>query len=137
MPKPRFIHLNALSMNQGMAEMAQRNEIISEVTSAMAAQLLVMDLQRFHAAAGLASPSVALKHLSLKMPVGISVQSPARLFRPCPVHDAPWFSCSRKASLCASGRNLKKRETECKSNCGFPLSRFAPARKSAQIISRQ
>ena len=37
-------------MYQGMAGMAQRNEIISEVTPAMAAQLLVMDLQRFHAA---------------------------------------------------------------------------------------
>ena len=124
-------------MYQGMAGMAQRNEIISEVTPAMAAQLLVMDLQRFHAATGLASPSVTFKHLSLKMPVGISVQSPARLLRPYPVHDAPWFSCSRKASFCACGRNLKNREIECKSNSGFPLSRFAPARKSAQIISRQ
>src|SRR2546426_5233752 len=45
--------------------------------------------------------------------------------------------CSTNACCCSPGRNLKNRETECKSASGFPLSRFAPARKSAQIISKQ
>jgi len=53
------------------------------------------------------------------------------------VHDAFSVICSTNACRCSPGRNLKNRETECKSVSGSPWSRFAPARKSAQIISKQ
>jgi hypothetical protein len=43
----------------------------------------------------------------------------------------------KKGSLLLSRRNLKSRDSECSSTSGFPSSRFAPATKSAQIISRQ
>jgi hypothetical protein len=36
-----------------------------------------------------------------------------------------------------TSRRLKNCRIECSNISGFPLSRFAPARKSAQIISRQ
>src|SRR2546426_2596981 len=48
------------------------------------------------------------------------------------VHDAFSVICWTNACRCSPGRNLKNRETECKSTSGFPLSKFAPARKSAQ-----
>jgi hypothetical protein len=38
---------------------------------------------------------------------------------------------------CSPGRNLKNLVIEYSSVAGSPLSRFAPAKKSAQIISRQ
>src|ERR1019366_5676918 len=44
---------------------------------------------------------------------------------------------SRKACCCSPGKNLKYREIELSRISGSPLSKCAPARKSAQIISRQ
>ena len=51
-----------------------------------------------------------------------------------PAFSVTW---SKKTCRCSPGKNLKKCEIEFSSRSGFPLSRFAPARKSAQIISRQ
>jgi len=45
----------------------------------MTPHLLMMDLQRFHAAAPLAAPAIALQHLPVKLPVEIRVQSQVQL----------------------------------------------------------
>ena len=52
-------------------------------------------------------------------------------------HNAFSLRLSRNVSRCSSGKDLKNLVIENSSVSGSPLSRFAPARKSAQIISRQ
>jgi hypothetical protein len=46
-------------------------------------------------------------------------------------------SRQERPARCSSGRNLKNLVIENSNVAGSPLSRLAPARKSAQIISRQ
>src|SRR5437588_11718503 len=97
----------------------------------------MMDLQVRCCAADLALPRVSLQDLTTKLFVGFRIQFQPRLLGPNPTHEAFWFACARNSCLCSLGRNLKNCRIECSSISGFPLSRFAPARKSAQIISRQ
>src|ERR1039458_3557721 len=52
-------------------------------------------------------------------------------------HDAFSLRPLRNACRCSSGRNLKNLVIENSSISGSPWSRLAPARKSAQIISKQ
>ena len=61
----------------------------------------------------------------------------AGTFRSDPIHDAFSVTWCRNVRLSSPGRNLKNRKADCKRTSEFPFSRFAPARKSAQIISRQ
>src|SRR5580704_3954133 len=96
-----------------------------------------MDLEVFPGAAVLASPGVALEDLQSQLFVGLRIEFDARLFRSNANHDAFSLACSISASRCGWGRNLKIRATDCSRASGFWFSRFAPARKSAQIISRQ
>ena len=103
----------------------------------MTSQPLVMDFKARGGAAELTFPSVAAQHLLMKSGVRFCFESDARTFGCNMGHDA--FSVTWRKNVCLSspGRNLKSRTIDCKSTSGFPLSRFAPARKSAQIISRQ
>src|SRR6266852_6900044 len=103
----------------------------------MAAKLFVVDLNVAPHAAPLTSPPIATQHPLSQLFIRVGFQPQANRFRLNPVHDAFSVICWTNACRCSPGRNLKNLETECKSTSGFPLSRFAPARKSAQIISRQ
>jgi hypothetical protein len=53
------------------------------------------------------------------------------------IHDALSVTWCRNVCVSSPGRNLKNRNADCKRPSGFSFSRFVPARKSAQIISRQ
>ena len=96
-----------------------------------------MNLKISKAAAGLTSPSVPLQDFSTELLVGFGSEPQAGMFGSDRIHEARWEICDKKACFCSPGRNLKNRLIECSNISGLPLSRFAPARKSAQIISKQ
>ncbi|SRR6185295_4336539 len=103
----------------------------------MAAQLLVVDLKVLSGTADLTLPAIPAQYLFAEPFVKLGIKPQSRSLGSNPVHEAFSVTSCRKASLCSLGRNLKNREIDCRSIVGSSLSRFAPARKSAQIISRQ
>src|SRR5712692_1921178 len=97
-----------------------------------------MDLQYAQAPAELAAPSIPLQHLLAQPPVGFPVQLQTWAPGVRSGHDA-FRTRSRNCLRCGWGRKSTRRARE--RNRAFPLLlsglRLAPARKSAQIISRQ
>src|SRR3989454_12483141 len=113
----------------------QRDQVVLGILAQMTAKLLVMNLKIAQTAARLTSPAVPLQDFLTELLVGLARKSQPRMFWPDCIHEA---RCRDKnACFCSPGRNLKNREMDCNSSSGSPLSRLAPARKSAQIISRQ
>src|SRR2546429_9185004 len=97
----------------------------------------MMNLKISKAAAGLTSPTVPGVHCPVEGLVGFGSEPQTGMFGSDRIHEARWEICDKKACFCSPGRNLKNRAMECSKMSGLPLSRLAPARKSAQIISKQ
>jgi len=124
-------------MHSGVACRAKRNQVLLRIIAGLAAKLFVVNLKVGHCAARLASPAVATQHLVAETVVLIGLEPHGCTLWLDPIQDA--FSVTRCRNVCFSspGRNLKNRNMDYKRTLGFSFSRFAPARKSAQIISRQ
>jgi hypothetical protein len=120
-----------------VASRAQRDQIRILVRALLTAQLFVVDLQILSRAADLACPVVPLHHPLTKLLVRVGIQPQAWALRKHSDHEGFWTKWDRNCCRCSPGRNLKNRVIELSKISGLPLSRFAPARKSAQIISRQ
>jgi hypothetical protein len=120
-----------------MALGTQRNQIRVVIIALLAAQLLVMDVKVLSGTANLAFPAIALQYLFSQLVIRFAIHHEARFLGANPVHDAFSFTSCRKACRCSPGRNLKNLEIDCSNTVGSSFSRFAPARKSAQIISKQ
>jgi hypothetical protein len=116
---------------------AKGDQIFFAIVPGLAAKLFVVNLKIGHCATRLASPPVTTKHLVAEPFVQFGIEPQAELLRSDPIHDAFPFTWCRNACLSSPGRNLKNRKADCKRISGFSFSRFAPARKSEQIISRQ
>ena len=125
------------AMQPFMAGGAQGNQVQIVIRALLAAQPLVMDLQVLSGTTDLALPAIAPQYLFPELVVLLGIKAQARSPRSNPFHDAFPFTSCRKACRCSPGRNLKNRDMDCRSTVGSSLSRFAPAKKSAQIISRQ
>jgi len=129
--------LGASAMNLGVALCAERDQILLGILPRVAAKLFVVNLKVGHRAARLTPPTVATENLLPKSFVQHRIRAQATEFRSNRVHDAISLRLPRNASRWSSGRNLKNLAIEYRSISGCPFSRLAPARKSAQIISRQ
>ena len=125
------------AMQPFMAGGAQGNQVQIVIRALLAAQLLVVDLQVLSGTTDLASPAIAPQYLFSELVVWFGIKPQARSLGSNPIHEAFSVTSCRKACRCSPGRNLKNRDMDCRSTVGSSLSRFAPARKSAQIISRQ
>jgi len=120
-----------------MAAGAKCNQVQVVVAALLAPMLLVVDMQVLSGATDLACPAIAPQYLFSELVVRFGIEPQARSLGSNWLHEAfPVTSC-RKACRWSPGRNLKKRDIDCSSAVGSSLSKFAPARKSAQIISRQ
>jgi hypothetical protein len=124
-------------MNQLMALPAYGNQVLLGVVAGVAAELFVMEFESGHCAARLASPPITTKHLVTELFVELGIKPQARLLRSDLIHDAFSFTWCRNVRLSSPERNLKNRKADCRRSSGFSFPRFAPARKSALIISRQ
>ena len=124
-------------MNPLMALPAYGNQVLLGVVAGVAAEPFVMDFEVGHRAAKLTSPAIPPKYTVAELFEQLGIKPQARLLRSDLTHDAFSFAWCRNVCLSSPGRNLKNRKADCKRTSGFSFSRFAPARKSAQIISRQ
>ena len=129
--------LLAVDVRLPMAGVAKGDQVQLRVGPAVTAKLLMMDFQIRHRAAGLAAPGVASKHLLAKVLVGFGFEPRPWLCRSYALHEALDRIDSRNVCFCFSGSSPKNLFIENSRVSGSPLSRLAPARKSAQIISRQ
>src|ERR1019366_5208881 len=107
------------------------------IVAGVVTKLFVMDFQVRHRATRLTSPAIATQHLLPQTLVRNRIQAQEYGPRANRAHEAFSRRPPRNACLCSPGRNLKNLVIEKSSVSGSPLSRLAPARKSAQIISRQ
>ena len=129
--------LSRLAMSGRMASVAQCDEVLFGIVAGVATKFLVMNLKIRHRTARLTSPAVATQDLLPKSVVCNRIQPQAPRPRSDRAHEAFSLKPSRNSCRCSPGRNLKNLVIENSSVSGSPLSRLAPARKSAQIISRQ
>src|SRR6266849_8662643 len=115
---------------------AGRDQILQGIVAHPTARLDVVHLKLGDAPAKLAAPPIALQHLPAQPSIGFRVKSQSRASWAKWHHEA-FRTCSRNSCCLGCGKNPKSRPSEISKASGFPFSRLAPARKSAQIISRQ
>jgi len=120
-----------------MASVAEGDQVELRIWTGLTAEVLMMNFQVRPRAAGLTAPGVASKHLLAKFVVGFGFEPQPWLCRSNALHEALGRIDSRNVCLCCSGSSPKNRFIENSRVSGSPLSRLAPAKKSAQIISRQ
>lgn len=124
-------------MDHFVATIAKSDQVLFCVIAGPTAELLVVNLKLLHGPTGLTPPVIPLQYLQAQLVICIGVQSQARLLGSYLVHDACGKIDCKNARCCCVGKNLKNRVIENSRVSGFWLSKLAPARKSAQIISRQ
>jgi hypothetical protein len=124
-------------MSSGVTLATERDEIQIGIFARMAAKFLMVNFQVRHCAARLTPPAIAPQHLVPQSFVRRRIQPQAHGFCANRAHDAFSPKPVRNVCRCSSGRNLKNLVIENNSISGSPWSRLAPARKSAQIISKQ
>ncbi len=119
-----------------MARFAEGDQILGSVIAQSAPPLNVMDLKIFHPPTPLASPAVSLEDFPAKLAISFRVKSQTRPLGPDASQSVTCTS-SRSCFLCGFGRPMTSRVRQGNNASRLPASKLTPARKSAQIISRQ
>lgn len=95
------------SMHVRVAVGAQRGQIVFLIAPRLATEFEVVYVEVLHAAAELASPTVALQYLLVQFAVAIRVESEWWVLgTDLPAHEIFWLTSDRKASFCGPGRKL-------------------------------
>jgi len=125
-----------LRMNLLMTRCAEGNQILGSVIAQSAAGLDVMDLKIFHTPTRLAAPAISLQDFVAELAISFKVKLQA-----WPSGTNPGQSVTRTSSrscfLSGFARPSASRVRQGNRASRVPTSRLTPARKSAQIISRQ
>ena len=121
-------------MDSIMTRRTERNQIWLGVVALAAAKLNVMDLQITPGPALLAPPAIADKNFPMQFEICCVLQSQTRSFWIWWRQVEP-LGLFRSSCCIDSGSKAKSRSSESSRVSGFSPSTFAPARKSAQIIS--
>ena len=116
---------------------AKRDQIAFTIAARVAAKLFVVDFKVGHGTADLAPPAVSPEYVLAELLVILLIEPDRRLFRHSSIHWIFSVTNCAKACLWPPGRNLNNRESARRSTSGSAAFKFAPAKKSAQIISRQ
>ncbi len=111
-------------------------EILSRIITQSTARLNVMDLKIFHSPAPLASPAISFQDFPAELAIGFRVKPEAWSSGTDPSQSVTCTS-SRSCLLCGSGRPITSRVRDGNRASWLPASKLTPARKSAQIISKQ
>ena len=119
-----------------MARRAEGNQILGSVVAQSASWTNVMDLKILHAPARLATPAISLQDFPAELAIDFRIKPQAWPF--C-VDPSQSVTCtfSRSCSRCGFGRPIASRVRQGNRASRLPASRLTPARKSAQIISKQ
>ena len=123
-------------MGRLVAASAKGYQIFGGVIPQLTSRLDVMDLQPLNRAARLAAPTIPRKDFAAESAIGFRVKPQARAFGPDLTQGATRM-LSRSCSRCGIGRLDTRRVMADRRASSLPVSKLTPARKSAQIISRQ
>ncbi len=119
-----------------MARCAESDQILGSVIAQSAPRLNVMDLKIFHAPARLATPAISLQDFAAELAISFRIKPQAWPFGSDPSQSVTCTS-SRSCFLCGFGRPMTSRVRQGNRASWLPASKLTPARKSAQIISKQ
>src|SRR6266404_9987394 len=119
-----------------MAPCAESNQILVSVIAQSAAPPNVVNLKFLHSPTRLATPAISLQDFPAELAISFRVKPQSGLFGTHPGQSVTWTSSSN-CFLSGFGRPITSRVREGNKAFRFPASRLTPARKSAQIISRQ
>jgi len=115
---------------------AKSYEILSRVITQTAPGLNVMDLKIFHPPARLTAPAVSLQNFAAEQTIEFWIKPQAgSLWTDSCQSDT--CTSSRSCFFCGFGRPITSRVRQVNKASRLPASKLIPARKSAQIISRQ
>jgi hypothetical protein len=119
-----------------MACCAESDQILGGVIAQSAPPLNVMDLKILHSPARLTTPSISLQNFPAELAIGFRIKP-----QPWPPvsHPSQKVTCTSSISCfrCGFGRATTSRVRQGNRVSRLPASKFTPARKSAQIISKQ
>ena len=119
-----------------MAQCAEGDQILGCVIAQLTSWLNMMNLKIFHPAARLATPAVSLQNFAAELAVRLRIEPQARPLTSDPCQSVTCTS-SRSPFLCGFGSPITRRVRQGNKASRLPASKLTPARKSAQIISRQ
>ena len=125
-----------LSMGFLVASRTKSNQILGRVITQTAPRLNVMNLKTLDAPARLTTPAVSLQDFAAELAIGFRIKPRTWSFRADP-RQSVTCTFSRSCFLSGFGRPITSRVREGNRASWFPASKLTPARKSAQIISRQ
>jgi hypothetical protein len=119
-----------------MARRAEGDQILGRIIAQSAPPLNMMDLKFLHAPARLTTPPISLQNFLAELAISSRFKPQARPFCADFFQNVTWTS-SRSCFLCGFGRSITSRVRHGNKASWLPASKLTPARKSAQIISRQ
>jgi hypothetical protein len=117
------------SMTRLVAIGTESDQVFLYVVTLSAARVDMVDLQLSWATTYLAAPPIPGQNPLVQFLVGFRFEPQPGSLWSCLLHDA-FATWVRNCCLCVLGRRLTSRIKEINRSSGFPLSRFAPARKS-------
>ena len=126
----------SMSVSVLVALDAESYEILGRVITPSASPQNVMDLKIFHASTPLAMPGVALQYFLAELAIRFWIKPQSGPLCLDPFQSVTCTS-SRSCFLCGFGRPMTSRVRQGNSASRLPASKLTPARKSAQIISKQ
>jgi hypothetical protein len=115
---------------------AKSYHIAFDVIALLAPRLNVMDLKILHAPARLATPSVSLQDFPAQLAISLRFKLQAWMLGADPLQSVACTS-STSCFRCGFGRSMTNRVRQGNRASWLPASKLTPARKSAQIISKQ
>jgi hypothetical protein len=119
-----------------MAPSGESNQILGSVIAQAAPGLDVMNLKTLDASTRLATPAIWVQDFQVELTISFRIKPQSWLFGTHPRQSVTWTSSSN-CFLSGFGRPITSRVREGSKAFRFPVSRLTPARKSAQIISKQ
>ena len=115
---------------------AKNYEILSRIIAEAAARLNVVNLKIFHLPVPLASPTVAFQDFTAELAISFRIKPQPGPLCSDSFQNVTWTSSS-SCFRCDFGRPMTSRERQGNKASRLPASKLTPARKSAQIISKQ
>jgi len=125
-----------LPMDLLVTRCAEGDQILGSVIAQSATRTNVMDLKILHPPTRLAAPAVSLQDFTAELAISFKIKLQAWMSGMNPGQSVT-CTFSRSCCRCAFGRPIASRVRQGNKASRLPVSRLTPARKSAQIISRQ
>jgi hypothetical protein len=125
-----------LSMRFSVASSTKCHQVLGSVIAQSTPRLNVMDLKILEAPARLATPAISLQDFATEHAISFRVKPQAGPLCSDPCQSVTCTS-SRTCFRCGFGRPITSRVRQGNKASRLPASKLTPARKSAQIISRQ